>query len=159
MRVLHFEKIPSDAASQPLLHALPAGAGVPGRAGPRRRAHHARGRARPIQWRVLLRAAGFQHGRPPRSPERRSDFAAGRPVQRQRERMRADRAQGGARSQHVDDPAGARRVRGRYLPTPKNGQVADFYERHGFEAAEADGETTATIASAEPAPPHITINR
>ena len=61
----------------------------------------------------------------------------------------------------VDDAAaaGARRVRGRYLPTPKNGQVADFYERHGFEAAEADGETTATIASAEPAPPHITINR
>lgn len=61
----------------------------------------------------------------------------------------------------VDDAssAGAIGVRGRYNPTPKNGQVADFYDRHGFAPTGAEGESEAPIDQASAAPDHITINR
>lgn len=61
----------------------------------------------------------------------------------------------------VDDAAsaGADRVRGRYIATPKNGQVADFYERHGFKPTDVEGESDTTVDRADLAPAHIIINR
>jgi FkbH-like protein len=44
---------------------------------------------------------------------------------------------------HVADlarRAGAVRLRGRYIATPKNGLVRDVYEQHGFARADRDGE-------------------
>jgi predicted enzyme involved in methoxymalonyl-ACP biosynthesis len=37
---------------------------------------------------------------------------------------------------------GCTRLRGRYVPTAKNGLVEDLYERLGFEAAGTDGPAT-----------------
>jgi predicted enzyme involved in methoxymalonyl-ACP biosynthesis len=41
--------------------------------------------------------------------------------------------------------AGARELRGCYVPTKKNGMVADHYEKLGFGQVSSDPETGATV--------------
>jgi FkbH-like protein len=53
--------------------------------------------------------------------------------------------------------AGATVVRGRYVGTPKNGQVADFYPRHGF--SDDGDEFRVDVVDALPAPGHIAVAR
>jgi FkbH-like protein len=56
---------------------------------------------------------------------------------------------------------GLRAVVGEYRPSRKNGKVADFYARHGFAAADAEGDRSRFIHALEqlPEPPsHITID-
>jgi FkbH-like protein len=59
----------------------------------------------------------------------------------------------------IDDAqsAGAATVRGSYVPTPKNGQVADFFDRHGFSAT-AEGPVV-SVVDADESPAHITTVR
>lgn len=53
--------------------------------------------------------------------------------------------------------AGAASIFGKYIATPKNAQVADFYPRHGFEG---DGEAfSVAIAHAPTVPSHIDLVR
>ena len=49
------------------------------------------------------------------------------------------------------------RVLGRYLPTQKNAQVADFYERHGFDDAGEDGSFEIAAESAPEIPNHLDV--
>lgn len=53
--------------------------------------------------------------------------------------------------------AGAKSLQGRYVPTVKNGQVADFYQRHGFEGE--DETFTMVVADGLDCPGHITLAR
>ena len=55
---------------------------------------------------------------------------------------------------------GAAALRGRYVPTAKNGMVADHYRTLGFAAAGTDGAATLwrlDLASYRPAPHHIRL--
>ena len=56
--------------------------------------------------------------------------------------------------------AGASELCGRFVPTPKNGQVADFYLSHGFDVdGDAGTEYRMLLADALQAPEHITVTR
>ena len=52
---------------------------------------------------------------------------------------------------------GATQLVGRYLPTPKNGQVADLYPRHGFTPAGDGGVYRAAVTDVPKAPDHLTM--
>lgn len=55
----------------------------------------------------------------------------------------------------LDDKArqvGCTRLIGRYIPTPKNGLVADFYSRIGFSADDEDGKFVRDLTRAQPLP-------
>jgi predicted enzyme involved in methoxymalonyl-ACP biosynthesis len=55
--------------------------------------------------------------------------------------------------------AGAKELRGRFIPTPKNGIVRDHYSKLGFEKIEetAAGETVWRLALANFAPKDVPI--
>lgn len=50
---------------------------------------------------------------------------------------------------------GAKELRGKYIPTPKNDMVREIYGRHGFRQDEKTGEWAAKPADVTPAPDHI----
>jgi FkbH-like protein len=49
------------------------------------------------------------------------------------------------------------RIEGRYIPTAKNGMVAELYKNHGFSPA-GNGLWTAEIGAVAKSPPHMKVN-
>ena len=52
---------------------------------------------------------------------------------------------------------GATEIVGRYLPTPKNSQVADLYPRHGFSPTGEEGVYVAAVTDVPGVPDHLTM--
>lgn len=52
---------------------------------------------------------------------------------------------------------GATELVGRYLPTAKNGQVADLYPRHAFTSTGEEGVFLAAVTDVPPVPSHLTV--